>query len=204
MDQVKIGRFICTKRKEKKLTQSKLAELLGITDRAISKWETGVCMPDSGIISELCNILGITINDLFSGEVVDMKQYEKKTEENLLKLKKDKEETDKKLLRMEIIIGYISSVSFMILVFVASFIQMDNIFRILLISLGLIIFVTGVFSAVRIEQVAGYYECKVCKHKYIPIYNNVLFSMHFGRTRYMKCPKCGTKSWQKKKINNSL
>ena len=74
MDQVKIGKFIKQKRKEKKITQSELAEKLNVTDRAISKWENGICMPDSGIIAELCKILNITINDLFSGEVVDMKE----------------------------------------------------------------------------------------------------------------------------------
>ena len=82
MDQVKIGKFIKQKRKEKKITQSELAEKLNVTDRAISKWENGICMPDSGIIAELCKILNITINDLFSGEVVDMKDSEKRLEKN--------------------------------------------------------------------------------------------------------------------------
>ena len=66
MDQVKIGKFIKQKRKEKKIIQSELAEKLNVTDRAISKWENGICMPDSGIIAELCKILNITINDLFT------------------------------------------------------------------------------------------------------------------------------------------
>ena len=88
MDQVKIGRFIQEKRKEKKLTQSEVAEKLNITDRAISKWENGVCLPDAGTMPELCEILGISINDLFSGEKVDMKENEKKLEENLLEMTK--------------------------------------------------------------------------------------------------------------------
>ena len=73
MDQIKIGKFISKKRKENNITQSNLAEKLGISDRAVSKWENGMCMPDAGNIPELCKILNITINDLFSGEVVDMK-----------------------------------------------------------------------------------------------------------------------------------
>ena len=88
MDQTKIGKFIAKKRKDKNITQSELAELLSITDRAISKWENGNCMPDISLIPKLCNILNITINDLFSGEVVDMKNNEKKLEENLLELAK--------------------------------------------------------------------------------------------------------------------
>ena len=105
MDQVKIGKFIKEKRKEKKITQSELAEKLNVTDRAISKWENGICMPDSGIIPELCEILNITINDLFSGETVDVKNKEKKLEENLLDMIKLKQEKDKQLLNLEIFIG---------------------------------------------------------------------------------------------------
>jgi len=77
MDQIKIGRFISSRRKEKNITQSELAEKLNITDRAISKWENGVCLPDANNMPELCKILDISINDLFSGEVVDMKENEK-------------------------------------------------------------------------------------------------------------------------------
>ena len=89
MDQIKIGKFISEKRKEVKLTQSELAEKLNITDRAISKWENGKSMPDSGIIPELCKILNITITDLFNGEIVDMKDN-KKIEENILDAIKQK------------------------------------------------------------------------------------------------------------------
>ena len=201
MDQEKIGRFIQEKRKEKKLTQSDLAEKLNITDRSISKWENGNCLPDAGTMPELCKILNISINDLFSGEIVDMKDNEKKLEENLLEMAKLKEEKDKQLLRLEIVIGYTASITFLTLIFVASFVEMDTWLRILLIVFGLIIFAIGVGNAVKIEQVAGYYECANCHHKYIPTYKSVLMSQHIGRTRKMKCPKCGKKSWHKKVIS---
>ena len=115
MDQVKIGKFIKEKRKEKKITQSELAEKLNVTDRAISKWENGICMPDSGIIAELCKILNITINDLFSGETVDVKNKEKKLEENLLDMIKLKQEKDKQLLNLEIFIGISFTIIFLML-----------------------------------------------------------------------------------------
>ena len=86
MDQIKIGKYIQEKRKEKNITQSELAEKLNISDRAISKWENGNCLPDAGNMPILCDILGITINDLFSGEKVDMKNNEKKYEDNLLEM----------------------------------------------------------------------------------------------------------------------
>ena len=81
MDQLKIGKFIAECRKQKNLTQMQLAEKLGITDKAISKWERGIAMPDSSIMLELCDILGISVNELLSGDMIDMKEYEKKSEE---------------------------------------------------------------------------------------------------------------------------
>ena len=200
MDQIKIGTFISKKRKEKKLTQSELADKLNITDRAISKWENGVCLPDASIMHELCDILEITINDLFSGEIVDMKDNEKKLEENLLEITKLKEEKDRQLLNLEIVIGYTSSITFITLIFVASYIKMPLWVSILLIVIGSIIFAVGMANAIKIEQVAGYYECSNCKHKYIPSYQSVLWAMHIGRTRKMKCPKCHEKCWHKKVI----
>ena len=74
MDQIKIGKFIAECRKKKNLTQAQLAEKLDITDRAISKWETGKAMPDSDIMLDLCYILGINVNELLCGEIIDMEQ----------------------------------------------------------------------------------------------------------------------------------
>lgn len=91
MNQTEIGKFIAKCRKEKKLTQAQLAEKLNITDRAVSKWETGKSMPDSSIMLELCEIMGITVNELLSGEKIDMESYEKKADENLIALKRKDE-----------------------------------------------------------------------------------------------------------------
>ena len=112
MDQIKIGKFIAEKRKEQKLTQMQLAEMLGITDRAVSKWETGKAMPDSGIMLDLCNELKITVNELLSGEMINMKDLDKKTEELLLKMQKQKEESDRRLLTIEIVMGVITLVMY--------------------------------------------------------------------------------------------
>lgn len=201
MNQVKIGKFIAQCRKNRNLTQMQLAEKLNITDRAISKWETGKGMPDSSIMLELCTELDISVNELLTGEVIEIENYNLKAEENLLELKRQKEDSDKNMLKLEIIIGYLSSISFLVLIFVASFIEMNLIVRIVLIILGSIIFTIGVVNAVKIEQIAGYYECDKCHYKYVPSYSSVLFSMHYGRTRYMKCPKCNQKSWNKKTLS---
>ncbi len=198
MDQIKIGKFIQEKRKEQKLTQNDIAERLNITDRAISKWENGYCLPDSGTMPELCKLLNISINDLFSGEIVDMKDNEKKLEENLLEMAKLKEEKDKQLLALEYVIGFTASITFLILIFVASYVEMGTWLRILLIVAGGIILAFGVGNAIKIEQTAGYYECGKCHYKYVPTYQSVFWAPHMGRTRYMKCPKCNQKSWNKK------
>ena len=78
MDQQKIGKFIAQQRKAAGLTQAQLAQQLNITDRAVSKWETGKALPDTSIMLELCQILKITVNDLLSGEIVTMENYNKK------------------------------------------------------------------------------------------------------------------------------
>lgn len=91
MNQIDTGKFIAGCRKEKGLTQAQLAEKLNITDRAVSKWETGKCMPDSSIMLELCNILGVTVNELLSGERIEMNNYEEKVNENLIELKRKDE-----------------------------------------------------------------------------------------------------------------
>ena len=201
MDQIKIGKFIAECRKKNNLTQMQLAEKLNITDRAISKWENGKAMPDSSIMLDLCNELKISVNELLSGEMIEMNNYNEKAEQNLLEMKRQKEETDKRLLAMEIVLGLLSSVLLFVLVFVASFVEMADWLRILLIIIGFVPFIVGILFAIRIEQVAGYYECQKCHHKYIPTYSSVLWSMHVNRTRYMRCPKCNQKSWQKKVIS---
>ena len=201
MDQIKIGKFIQERRKEKRLTQSELAEKLDVTDRAVSKWENGNCIPDASNIQELCKILNITINDLFTGGVVDMRDNEKKLEENLLEMIKIKEKRDKELLILEIFIGVIVSIIMFLCIMIASFVQMEDWIRIVLIVFGIIPFAIGISYAIRIEQIAGYYECSNCNYKYIPTYKSVLFSMHVNRTRKMKCPNCNKKSWHKKVIS---
>ena len=201
MDQVKIGKFIADCRKKTNLTQMQLAEKLNITDRAISKWETGKSLPDSSIMLELCDILGISVNDLLCGEIVTMANYNKELENNLLEIIKQKEQADKRLLSIEVFIGITAIIVLFALIFVAAFIQMETWLRISLIAFGFILFLAGCFYALRIEQVAGYYECEHCKHRYVPTYKAVKMAMHMGRTRYMRCPQCGKKSWQKKVLS---
>mgnify|MGYP001151236127 CR=1 FL=1 len=137
MDNQKFGRFIRDLRKKANMTQKELGEKLNVTDKAVSKWENGNCIPDASNIQELCKILNITINDLFSGCVVDMRDNEKKLEENLLEMIKIKEKRDKELLILEIFIGVIVSIIMFLCIMIASFVQMEDWTRIVLIVLAL-------------------------------------------------------------------
>ena len=127
-----------------------------------------------------------------------MDNYNKELENNLLDMIKQKEQADKRLLSVEVFIGITATIVLFALIFAAAFIQMETWLRISLIVFGFILFLAGCFYALRFEQVAGYYACKECGHRYIPTYKAVNLAMHMGRTRYMRCPKCGKKSWQEK------
>lgn len=203
MDQIKIGKFIAECRKKNNLTQMQLAEKLNITDRAISKWENGKEMPDSSIMLDLCSELQISVNELLSGEVLEVNNYNEKLEQNLIDIVRQKEESDKKILTMEIAMGVASIIIFLILVMTASFIEMQYWVRLLIIIPSTIFIFIVCLLLLQIEQTVGYYECQKCHYKYVPTYSSVLWAMHINRTRYMKCPKCNEKSWQKKIISKS-
>ena len=130
-----------------------------------------------------------------------MNNNKEKVEENLLEMKKQKEIADKRLLAMEIVIGVATLILFIILVMIADFTQMEDSTRFLIIIPSTIFVFVICLVALKIEQVAGYYECRKCHHKYVPTYSKVLWAMHINRTRYMKCPECGKKSWNRKVVS---
>ena len=198
MDQVKIGKFIASCRKEQGMTQAALAEKLGITDRAVSKWETGKSLPDSGIMLELCELLNINVNELLSGEKIMLEAYDKKAEENLVAMSREIEEKNRQLLNTEIWIGAPAVVAGLVMCGVAAYVDMPVWIKFLLVMFAVAMILTVSFVAVGIEQKAGYYECQECGHRYVPTYWSTNLAPHMGRTRYMRCPECGKKSWQKK------
>ena len=201
MDQVRIGQFIAECRKKKDLTQAQLAERLGITDRAVSKWENGRSMPDSSIMLALCKELEISVNDLLCGEVVSMENYNKELENKLLEVVKEKEKADRHLLSLEIVVGVMCVAILLGLAAFASFLQLEEWLRVVLILIGLVPFLVCLPFLIKIEQTAGYYECKECGHRYVPTFKSVFWAAHMGRTRKMRCPNCHKKTWQKKRIS---
>ena len=199
MDTEKIGRYIAQKRKEKGYTQKDLASLFSITDRAVSKWERGLSLPDASIMIDLSKTLGISVNELLSGEDLESaEEYNKKAEEIIIEMKKREEDANEILLRSESILTG-STVALFVLIILTSALLIENeILKIVIITLSLIPLLIAVFYALRIEQKAGYYECPHCHNRYIPSYSAVLKAMHMGRTRYLKCPECNKKGWHTK------
>lgn len=201
MDQVKIGKFIAVRRKAAGLTQMQLAEKLNITDRAVSKWETGKSLPDSSIMLDLCDVLKISVNDLLTGEVVTVDNYNKELENNLLEMIKQKEDSDRRLLRAELVMGICCLLPLIGAIIIVNTVPMTELSGALIVLAGLLPLLIATPFALKIEQKAGYYECQKCGNKHIPKYSSVFLAMHLGRTRYMRCPECGKRSWQKKVIN---
>ena len=198
MDLIKIGKFIADSRKVKGLTQEQLAEKLYITDRAVSKWERGLSLPDADKMLDLCNILGISVNELFNGEVIDMKNYEKKTDELLVEMAKQDEFKNKKLMTSMWTLLITSSIFYIGILLIAVNVLEEGILLGTIICASTVLFVIAAFIALKIELDAGYYECKNCHHKFIPTYKQAMLAMHMSTTRYLKCPKCGKRTWSKK------
>ncbi len=202
MDLSITGKFIKEQRKAKGLTQVELAEKLNISEKTISKWECGNGFPDTTLMLPLCKELGISANELLSAKKLNNEEYKEKAEENLIALHIEKEKQTKLLFDVEIVLGIFSIIILFIPIIIAAYVEMADIWRILLVFSGFPITLIGFHFCMVIEAKAGYYECKHCQNKYVPTLKQIYFSMHCGRTRYMKCPKCKKRSWQKKVIKN--
>ena len=200
MNQIKIGKFIAESRKEKKLTQMQLSEKLGITDKAVSKWERGIAMPDSSIMLELCDILGISVNELLSGEKISMENNTQQNEQLLLDMAKELEEKNKTIwtsmwaIMLVSIIGLIGGLA------VIAFFMPEGPWMIVAILALCAVFLIPCFYALKLEVSVGAYKCKNCGHEIVPTYSQALNAMHMGTTRYLKCPKCNKRTWCKKVI----
>lgn len=115
--------------------------------------------------------------------------------------KKEKRRADKLLLQTEILLGVFGIALFFISIFSVIFMPMHPAVAGAIVAAGVICFIATVVYAIRIEQIAGYYECPRCESRYVPKYQSVLFAPHFGRTRRMKCEHCGRIGWHEKVLD---
>ncbi len=198
MDQVKIGKFIAQQRKKQGLTQLQLAEKLGITDRAVSKWETGKSMPDVSIITDLCKELGVTVNDLIIGEVVSSEQYNKKLQQQVLTLVGEKETAEKRSLRLVMVIAVLSIILALMCQVVFALATPD------LPWLALAAFFVGQATilldllCMRLDWKVGYFQCPHCGHTYTPPLFSFLFARGGLYRRHLRCTKCKQKAWHQR------
>ena len=200
MDQLKIGKFIAECRKQKNLTQMQLAEKLGITDKAISKWERSIAMPDTSIMLELCDILGISVNELLSGEKISMENNNQKNEQLLLDMAKELEKKNKTIWNAMWIIMTVSILGLIGGLAIIAFFMPEGPWMLVAILSLCVVFLIPCFYALKREVNVGAYKCKNCGYEIVPTYKQALNAMHRGTTRYLKCPKCKKRTWCKKVI----
>ena len=204
MDQVRIGRFIAEERKKKGWTQKQLAEKLGISDKTVSKWECGNGFPEVSLLLPLCGELGITVNDLLSGEVISGEDYLKKAENNMMEMIEERE-TNRKQFRLTLTLGAVSLLSFITLLIVVC-LYTDVIplpVKVALIAVACVIFAVGFLAVIEGQRKIGYYQCEKCGKTFVPSFWSHMLGFNLVSKRHLKCPCCGEKSWCKKVMGKS-
>ena len=198
MNQIKIGKFIAACRKQVNLTQMQLAEKLGITDKAVSKWERGIAMPDTSIMLELCDILHISVNELLCGEKISMENNNQKNEELMLAMAKELEQKSKTVWTSMWAIMIVSMTALLAGIFTVAFLVPEGPLMAVLMIAICVVFLIPCFYAVKLEVSVGAYKCKKCGTEIVPTYKEAMMAMHRGFTRHLMCPTCGKRSWCKK------
>ena len=190
MDQARVGRFIAACRRERGLTQRQLAEQLLVSDKTISKWETGRGLPEVSLMLPLCAALGITVNDLLSGERVGEGDYRKKAEENMMELVRENAENRQRLLQ-SIACGGVTVVAVCALVALAAFLPLPALARVALLLLAMATAVVGIWAAATLDARAGWFECPHCKELFAPAMADYVKGLHTFTRRRLTCPHCG-------------
>ena len=201
MDQVKIGRFISQMRKEKGLTQKQLGEELLISDKTVSKWETGKGMPEVSLMLPLCEKLGINVNELLTGERIPDEDYKKKAEENIMDIMREKEESIKNII-ISAVSAAIAVLASVTIILVAGTLKMETWQRILLIAIAVIVMAGGIAVACMADLSAGTYECTHCGARFVPSAKSYIFGAHTITKRKLTCPKCGKRSYCKRRLTH--
>ena len=201
MDQVKIGKFIAERRKCVGMTQMQLAERLNITDRAVSKWETGKAMPDSSLMLEVCNILEISVNELLSGERIEDENTDKRSEQLLLNMANEVSQKNKTIWTSMWMLMGLSITMLCVGILVSAFLLPEGVWQLITIFASVALFMIPCLYALKLEVSIGAYKCKNCGNKIVPTYSEALMAMHRGTTRHLHCPVCNKRTWCKKVID---
>ena len=199
MDQIRSGRLIAEERKKKGYTQRQLAEKLNISDKTISKWECGNGFPEVSLLLPLCDELGITVNDLLSGEIVPREDYQKKAENNMVEMIRERE-ANKKQFTLTLLLGGVSLAAFLTLLIVVC-VYTDVIpltVKLILLAIACVIFTVGVTAVMEGQRKIGYYQCEKCGETFVPGFRTHLLGFNMVSRRFMKCPCCQKRAWCRK------
>lgn len=196
MNQIKIGKFIASERKRRGYTQRQLADILGITDKTISKWECGNGFPDVSLLLPLCKELDISVNELMTGERVSEEEYHKKAEENIVNLVKEAQENKKKIILSAMVAG-LTVVAALPLFIISGVLVMETWLRFILIGIGIFIIIAGIAIACILDRDAGAFECPECHERFVPEMRAYIMGAHTFTKRKLHCPKCGSAKYCK-------
>lgn len=201
MDMQKIGKFLADLRKEQNLTQDKLGELLCVTNKTVSRWENGNYMPPVEILQMLSKIYKVSMNEILSGERLNDEHYKENAEEYIFFDLKKKRKDAKKRLTVSFIVAFITILAGTLITILGALLSAPVWVRICCLISALVIIVLGIGVCCALTVDAGIYECPTCGEKFIPSAKDFILGLHIFTKRKLKCPKCGTKSFCKKKLS---
>lgn len=196
MNQIKTGQFIAQIRKEKGMTQTQLADKLFISNKTVSKWETGKGMPEVSLMLPLCEELGINVNELLTGEKIPERNYIEKAEENIMNLVHEAQESKKKIILSAMTAG-LTILSAVPLILVSGIFEMSVWTKTILIAIAIIVIAGGITIACILDREAGAFECKECHNRFVPEFRAYIMGPHTLTKRKLKCPKCGKSTYCK-------
>ncbi|MDE6211457.1 MAG: helix-turn-helix domain-containing protein [Clostridia bacterium] len=201
MDMQKIGNFLAELRKSKNLTQDELGEQIGVTNKTVSRWENGNYLPPVEMLQMLSKLYDVSINELLSGARLNDERYKEKAEEYIaVDLMKKSKEAKKRLI-ISIIVACITILAGTAIILLPALLSAPIWLRIICIALSAVIIGLGIGVCCVLTIDAGVYECPNCGEKFVPSMKDFILGPHTFTKRKLKCPKCGKKSYCKKRLN---
>lgn len=196
MELKKIGKFISEERKKKNYTQKQLADILNVSDRTISKWECGKGFPEVSLLQPLCKALGMSVNELLTGERLDKEDYMKKAEQKMVHLVEEKKENRTKLILI-LLMGLMSIISFvtLLVVVIAYTDVISNPVKGILVFIACVVLLVGLLALMEGGRTFGYYKCLHCEETFVPGFINYTIAINMVTKRRMRCPHCGKRRW---------
>lgn len=199
MDQIKIGQFIASLRREQGMTQQEMADRLRISPKTVSKWECGKGLPELSIMLELCELFSITVNELLSGMRLDEPGFRQKAEENMARLYQERAESRKRII-LSASVCVLTILSGTVILLLTGLPDMAAWTQASLIGIALAVIAGGIAVACVLDRDAGTFECPSCGARFVPTMAAYVGGVHTLTKRKLQCPVCGKKGWCRKRL----